>query len=224
MAHRPRNKLLIVSRVLFLLGIVLLSGGVAISWNQYNTNKTADKTPRTIQTVSNGNPVVPPTTEKPKPSEFDSYTVAPDLPRYLFIPKISVKAMIKPMGVTSSNQIEAPRSAFDVGWYNQSAKPDHDGAMLIDGHVSGGPIPGIFYNLKNLMIGDIFSLERGDGKKFAYHVIKTQVYNANDVDMKAALSPINPDKPGLNLITCTGKVIKGSNNYSERLIVFTEQE
>jgi hypothetical protein len=41
--------------------------------------------------------------------------------------------------------------------------------------------------------------------------------------MTAALSPINPHKPGLNLITCTGNVIAGTNEFSERIIVFAEQ-
>jgi hypothetical protein len=39
--------------------------------------------------------------------------------------------------------------------------------------------------------------------------------------MKQVLSPINPNKPGLNLMTCTGHVMKGTSEFSERLVVFT---
>jgi hypothetical protein len=38
--------------------------------------------------------------------------------------------------------------------------------------------------------------------------------------MSALLSPINAGKPGLNLITCTGDVIKGTNDFTERIVVF----
>jgi hypothetical protein len=40
--------------------------------------------------------------------------------------------------------------------------------------------------------------------------------------MAAALSPINPAKPGLNLITCSGQVVKGTNEFNKRTVVFTE--
>jgi sortase (surface protein transpeptidase) len=223
MALRRKNKLLLVSRLVFLAAIIVLLVGIAISYSQHEANKIADRTPPHIQAVSNSSPESPPTTEKPKPSAFDAYKVAPDLPRYLFIPKLSIKAMIKPMGVTADNRIEAPRSAYDVGWYNGSAKPGQAGAMFLDGHVSAGRTPGIFYDLKNLIIGDTFTLERGDGQTFTYRVVKAEAYDVDNVDMHAALAPINPAKPGLNLITCTGNVIKGTNNYDKRLVVFTEQ-
>jgi hypothetical protein len=41
--------------------------------------------------------------------------------------------------------------------------------------------------------------------------------------MQSAVTPIYADKPGLNLITCTGDVIKGTNEFSQRVIVYTEQ-
>lgn len=172
--------------------------------------------------IANGD-VAMPTIEKPQPSEFDSYSVAADMPRYLFIEKLGVKAMIKPMGVDRQNRIEAPRSAFDVGWYDRSAKPGESGAVLLDGHVSAGRTPGIFYDLKNLVPGDTITLERGDGVKLAYSVVQSRVYHVDSVDMAAALAPVTADRPGLNLITCTGSPIKGTNNYDQRLIVFTEQ-
>jgi len=37
------------------------------------------------------------------------------------------------------------------------------------------------------------------------------------------LSPIDPTKPGLNLISCTGDVISGTSKFNERIIVFATQ-
>jgi hypothetical protein len=39
--------------------------------------------------------------------------------------------------------------------------------------------------------------------------------------MQQVLSSVNPDQPGLNLMTCTGQVIKGTSQFNERLVVFT---
>lgn len=222
--RRPRSKLFLLSKLFFALAILVFITGAFMSWIQFENNKIADRAPPILHTVSNGSPAVAPTTEKPKPSEFDTYTVAADLPRYLFIPKISVRAMIKPLGLNKDNQIEAPHSAYDAGWYTGSTKPGERGAMFIDGHVSAGRSPGIFYDLKNLVSGDTFTLERGDSVIFTYHVVKTETYDVDNVDMQAVLSPVNLDKPGLNLITCTGNVIKGTNNYDKRLVVFAEQQ
>ena len=62
----------------------------------------------------------------------------------------------------------------------------------------------------------------GNGTLYNYKVVKKQVYSYDNVDMNALLSPVNPKLPGLNLITCTGSVIKGTNEFNQRIIVFTQ--
>jgi sortase (surface protein transpeptidase) len=99
--------------------------------------------------------------------------------------------------------------------------------MLISGHsghVPGLSAYGIFYELKTLIAGDTIQVERGNGTIFSYKVVKSKVYKSTNVDMAAALKPINPNKPGLNLISCTGDVIAGTNQLDERVVVFAEQQ
>jgi len=201
-------------------GVVILVCAGIIAWHQVHT--ASGNTGQPAHEISSDNPTIRPSTERPTPNAFDTYTVASDLPRYLFIPKLSVKAMVKHLGLTSENQIDAPKNVFDVGWYTGSAKPGHAGALLIDGHVSSDSVQGVFYGLKDLHKDDMITMEKGDGSQVQYRVVKTQVFDANNVDMAAALSPVSA-KPGLNLITCTGKVIKGTRNYDKRLVVFSEQ-
>lgn len=212
--------LLFVAWACIIVGIILLVAATA-QWGQPQQPPPLTQSEGPSQ-VANGAVTTPPSTEKPKPSEFDAYTVAPDLPRYLFIPKLSVKAMVKPVGLTQDNRIDAPKNAFDAGWYTGSSKPGQDGALFIDGHVSGGSVPGIFAHLKDLQPGDTLSLERGDGIQFNYKVLSKKEYDVNAVDMHTALSSAS-SRQGLNLITCTGAVMKGSNNYDKRLVVFTER-
>ena len=165
----------------------------------------------------------PPSTVKPTPSVISSFAVAPNLPRYLNIAKLGVHARVFAVGLTNSGALETPHNVYDTDWYNESSLPGQPGAMLIDGHVSSWTAHGVFYGIKSLLPGDILQIVRGDGQIFNYKVVKSQIYNANNVDMAAALSSVVPGKAGLNLITCTGDVIPGTNDFNERVVVYTIQ-
>jgi sortase (surface protein transpeptidase) len=95
--------------------------------------------------------------------------------------------------------------------------------MLIDGHISSWTARGVFYGLKELKPGDALQIVRGDGVIFNYLVVKSQTYPASNVDMAAALTPVTPGTPGLNLISCSGDVIPGTSNFNERIVVFAAQ-
>lgn len=216
---QTRAKLL--SNILIVVAVGLLLVGSGITLHDWHANKVTNR--HAAQLVYNANHNVNhavPATTKPNPSVFDSYTVAANLPRYLFIPKLSVQAIIRPLGLTATGQLATPNNVYDTGWYTKSSTPGQPGATVIDGHVSSWTTNGVFYGLKTLQPGDRIQLERGDGTTVNYSVVKKQVYGYQQVDMSALLSPISAGKPGLNLITCTGDVIKGTNDFSERVVVF----
>ena len=164
-----------------------------------------------------------PSTTKPAGSSLSQYVVAPDLPRYLKIPKLGVYARVLQVGVTKTGALGTPNNVYDTAWYTGSAKPGQPGAALIDGHVSSWTSHGVFYGIKTLVAGDAIQIVRGDGAILNYQVVKTQVYGADNVDMQAAMTPITAGKAGLNLITCTGQVQKGTSEFNQRVIVFAEQ-
>jgi sortase A len=152
---------------------------------------------------------------------LNSYFVAPDQPKLLKISQLNVNARIRRMGIKANSQLEAPGNIYDAGWYEDSSKPgDGLGATLIDGHVSGPTKTGIFYNLKKLNPGNEINIIRGDGQQFTYVVADKKSYPIDKVDMAATLKSANPTKPGLNLITCSGKFDTKSQQYQERLVVF----
>ncbi|MHB1864834.1 MAG: class F sortase [Candidatus Saccharimonadales bacterium] len=159
-------------------------------------------------------------TAKITASTLASYTVAANLPRYLFIPKLNVDARVLAVGLTANNAVGTPNDVYDTAWYDGSSQPGQNGAILIDGHISSWTTHGVFFGLSKLVKGDEVKLERGDSTMFTYQVVRSQIYPANSVDMKAALSPVSGNQ-GLNLITCAGEVIPGTSSYSDRLVVFT---
>lgn len=166
--------------------------------------------------------VTAPSSVKPSPTAVATYNVAPTLPKYISIPTIGInETRIIQLGLMGNDQISTPDNIYDTGWYNGSAKPGQPGAMFIYGHVSSWTADGIFYNLKKLKPGDTIVITRGDNQTYTYKVIEMKVYPYNNVDMNAVLSPINSNLPGLNLMTCTGQVIKGTSEFNERLVVFS---
>ncbi len=94
----------------------------------------------------------------------------------------------------------------------------------MDGHVSSESTPGVFYNLKDLSSGDKISVEQGNGNLLNFLVKESVTYDHDKVDMLKVLRPITPNKHGLNLITCSGKVIKGTNEFDKRVVVYAVQQ
>lgn len=142
------------------------------------------------------------------------------MPRELAIPSIGVNTRIVQLGTLKSGALAMPNNIFDAGWYSASAKPGEQGAELIDGHVSGPTQHGVFYNIKMLKAGSKITVQRGDGQTFTYTVVTSKTYDANNVDLAAALTPITPGKPSLNLITRTGKLDASGTHFLQRVVVF----
>lgn len=163
----------------------------------------------------------PPSTVKPTKSAVEKYDVAPDNPKYISIPAVGVvRARVLALGVNEKNEVAAPGNIYDTGWYKASSKPGQTGAMFINGHVYSESNDSVFFNLDKLTPGDVISVTKGDDSVVRYQVVKTKVYPYDNVDMAEVLAPINPEKPGLNLMTCAGTAVKGTNTFNKRLAVF----
>jgi sortase A len=154
-----------------------------------------------------------------------SYDVPTNHPRNLIINKLSITANIQPMGILQNGALEAPKTAWDVGWYNKSALPGSDEkALLIDGHVNDAlDSPGVFYHISSLKAGDEMKIERGDREIFTYRVVKVDQLPLEKVDMAGMLESITKDKEGLNLITCGGVYDYKRQTYNDRILVYSER-
>ena len=207
------------------LAVIVFLIGIATGLSQWHSNQVI--TAHAAKLVYDANHNIShqaPATVKPAPSAFANYQVAPDEPRYIFIPSINIAAIIGQLGLTAEGQLGSPDNVYDTDWYNGSSLPGRSGATVIDGHVSSWTADGVFYNLKLLQPGAKIQIEKGDGTLITYQVVTKQIYNYQNVDMKALLAPVNPGSPGLNLITCTGEVIPGTNEFNQRLVVFATIE
>ena len=213
-SHRKKKRLF-VAAVAFIFIAAIAIGAILF----INSSKTT--APASPQTSQNDSRVSADADEtKVPPAKVDSYKVAPSFPRKISIAKIGVDSRVLALGVKSNNELKAPVNIYDTGWYEGSAKPGEQGAMLLDGHVHGPTQPGVFYNLKKLVAGDVIAVERGDGTKFNYRVVSSKTYDKENVDMAVAMSPVEAGKPGLNLITCAGSFNNQADQYEDRLVGF----
>lgn len=219
---RTQLALLSMAAVVFLVGIF-----VSIITLQTNHSAKAQVAALSKKAANSTSSSSVPNESKPSSGSVAAYQVAPDLPKYLVIPKLGVDARVRPLGVTSSNELQAPTNIYDTGWYNASAKPGDpgsNGAILIDGHVHGPTLPGVFVGIKTLQPGDTIQIVRGDNAVFTYIVKKVQNYDATTLNIGLGLGSIQPGEPGLNLMTCGGPFDRTSGEYTQRTIVFAVQK
>jgi len=211
------------------LAIVVFASGLYVSIGGWRANRVVQaQATRLTQDANssssaNGSSSPAPSSVKPSEASIADYVVAPNLPRYLNIPKLGVHARVLSVGLTASGALGTPNNVYDTAWYNESAEPGQGGATLIDGHVASWTAHGALYGIKSLVPGDTIQVVRGDGQTFTYQVVTSKIYSAKDVDMTALMTPVTAGKPGLNLITCTGDVIAGTNEYNERIAVFAQE-
>ena len=154
--------------------------------------------------------------------EIEEYTVAADKPRYLSIEKLGISnARVIEVGIESSGQLGTPVSIYDVGWYRNSAKPGTGGTMLMDGHNGGPTKTGVFKNLPSLAVGDIITVERGDGTIFKYSVVENNKLSLEEADNSMAKMETSPSigKESLSLISCTGEWSNIKKTYLSRQFV-----
>lgn len=160
--------------------------------------------------------------EKPAEEEVQEYIVAPDMPRYLSIAKLSINnARILPMGVNAKGELDTPVNIFDTGWYEASGKPGQGGTMIIDGHNGGPHVHGVFKDLPNLQNGDIIKIERGDGVVYEYSVVENNTVPLSEADAYMAVAAASPEtgKESISIISCTGEWSQQQNTYLSRQFV-----
>jgi len=146
------------------------------------------------------------------------------VPTRLKIPSINVDAHIEQVGLTIGGAMDVPKTIGNVAWFSIGPRPGEIGSAVIDGHYginkNGGS--SVFDNLFKLKKGDKLSVEDDKGviTSFVVREIKT-------FDPSAEASSVfgsSDGKAHLNLITCEGVWNQVSQNYSQRLVVFTDKE
>lgn len=151
-------------------------------------------------------------------------------PVRLHIPRLYIDAPVNTMGLDENRVPQVPDRPDQIAWYDFSAPPGRGSNAVFSGHVDwqtrqGDPIPGVFYRLREMEIGDTIDLTLADGTRLEYRVTGNVATPYDDPNVIKAMQPTNRDV--ITLITCGGTWLrdpsqKFGGNYSHRIIVRAE--
>jgi LPXTG-site transpeptidase (sortase) family protein len=147
------------------------------------------------------------------------------------IPRLYIDAPVIAMTFAAPNTPQVPDRPDQVAWYDFTHRPGQVNNAVFSGHVdwqtrTGAPIPGVFYRLRELEIGDLMKITREDGSQLQYRVTGNVATAYADPNIVKAMGPTTKDS--LTLITCGGTWLidgreKYGGNYSHRIVVRAER-
>ncbi len=162
---------------------------------------------------------VPPPTAQPSPTAERSAPLA-----RITIPRFNVDAPVIVLGIDENGVMEAPEDPWDAAWYDFTARPGEGSNAVFSGHVDwtfeNGPAGAVFWDLKNLVLGDVISVELVDGASYSYSVISREQVDPNNVDINRIVGPTAEEY--ITLITCGGQFDPVTGHYPNRTIVRAE--
>jgi LPXTG-site transpeptidase (sortase) family protein len=145
------------------------------------------------------------------------------LPIRLTIPRLNVDAAIEDVGLTSQGAMDVPKGPADVAWFDLGSRPGEKGSAVIAGHEGWKDgIPAVFDNLHELQKGDELYVRDENGAIIAFVVREVRTYDQNGDSSDVFNS--SDGRAHLNLITCGGIWNATQKSYSNRLVVFTDEE
>ena len=155
----------------------------------------------------------------------------PPPPVRFAIPGIYIDAPVVTLGLGADNYPQVTDRADQVAWYDFSAPPGRVGNAVFSGHVdwqtrSGAPIPGVFYRLRELAVGQPIVVTLEDGTRLQYRITGNVATEYDDPDVVKAMDVTAKDV--ITVITCGGTWVRDPSkeqggNYSHRVIVRAER-
>ena len=160
-------------------------------------------------------PVPPTPTLAPTPTPLPSA----GRPLRVLIPRLKINTRVENVGLDRDGAMDVPKRYDTVGWFQLGARPGELGNAVMAGHLDSLIGPAIFYRLKELRPGDDVIVVSDDGRERRFVVRALENYHYDAAPLDRIFGP--SQEIGLNLITCTGAFDRRTQNYQQRLVVFT---
>lgn len=172
--------------------------------------------PTAAPTAETAEPSQQPPTAAPEPA------VAAELPASeptaLRIDSIGVDEQVFPIGLGEDGKLLAPRGeqADLAAWFDGSPTPGQSGPAVIEGHVTWGGEPSVFFELGALQPGDRIEVDREDGTVATFEVYDAARYPKDEFPTVAVYG--KTDGPELRLITCSGDLNADGHHLDNTVI------
>ncbi len=169
-------------------------------------------------------PASVPVASAPPPGQAAGQPAGRQLPRSrpvrLLIPKISVDAPFTDLAIGPTGRLEPP-PAHDtnlVGWHAKGVSPGEPGTAIIAGHVDTTTSAAVFVNLGELQEGDVFHVDRADGRRASFVVDSVETFEKDNFPSRRVYD--DTARPEVRLITCAGDYDHTARDYKDNLVVF----
>ena len=115
--------------------------------------------------------------------------------------------------------MQDPTGPWVVSWYKETGRlgvPDVN--VVLAGHVDYWNVgPAVFFNLRNLVEGDLVDMAAEDGKVYRYEVQWQELYLAENAPIQDIVGPTG--EQSLTMITCGGEFNYQTGQYVSRNVV-----
>jgi len=136
------------------------------------------------------------------------------------IPAIGVDSGLMDLGLQDDGTLEVPATGFPAGWFTGAPTPGEQGPAVIAGHVDWGGVPGVFYDLRDVVAGDEITVSRADGSTAVFRVAEVGRYDKDAFPTAAVYGDL--DHAGLRVITCGGEFDHAAQSYEDNTVVFAD--
>lgn len=162
-------------------------------------------------------------TVTPTPASAPRFSTSDAPVARLIIPAIGVdRSTVEGLVDKATNEMIAPKGAWDIAYYTYSAHPGHGNAVF-SGHVD-------YINIGRVVFGDLDKLKEGDsivvrladGLELRYAVKFNRIYAA-DTGPWGELFARDAAPDVVTLYTCDGTFNRATQDYSERRVVRAER-
>ena len=140
----------------------------------------------------------------------------------IVIPKAKVDAPLVTLSIDENGVMQSTSNAYDVAWYDFSAKSGTGSNAVFSGHVDYHDVgAAVFWNLRDLHPGDVVEVQLADGTSYKYGVSALNCIPVADAPISQIVGPTQSEL--VTLITCCGTFNSSTRQYDKRLVVRAER-
>lgn len=144
----------------------------------------------------------------------------PTDPVHITVDKAGINADIVTMQIVNGT-MENPPGPWVVAWYRQTATLGEAGNVVLAGHVDYWDVgPSVFYNVRDLVPGDVITLTGENDSTYDYAVEWSEIYDIAALTGGKLQEVVGvTDVPSVTLITCGGEFDYANGEYLSRMVV-----
>ena len=185
-----------------LLGVVpaaLLAGAVALLVVPGLPVDAVGRLPQLVPVVAELDPTAPP-------------------PASVRVERLGVDEPLVNLRTGRDGVLAVPEDADLPGWWSGGTAPGDRGPAVLVGHVDSFDGPGVFFRLRELVVGDRVEVTRVDGSVVAFEVYGLESVAKDGFPTERVYG--QTDGAELRLITCGGTFDRKSRSYRGNVVVY----